>query len=544
MQSIRIDSILGGHSALANFAGKGQFRASIGIDPAQPIDDGDSVFSTEASGLLRPAASSKISGTTLASAPLWFIPNPKDAFTYVYDANGSAYTLNTSSVLTALSDGGSLAGALGNGGEYYDNYIYFAKNTDVARYGPLNGVPTFNGTYWTGTLSLAALTNTAYPTTNKSRIQLPNHVMHRHSDGKLYFIDVSGNQGIINYIKTTKGSVEGDTNSGSTLAALTFGYGLWPTALESYGSSLAVAIIEMSENLKQDPAGKLAIWDTTSSSFNEITWVEYPDPLITALKNSNGRLFIFSGNYHAKGWRCMQYMGGYSFKEVYYSETGEPPLPGAVDAILNQILVGTHTTIPVSDGVVTSVGLHKAALGTGVFNIMRSTGGNASTTVTAVLPVSEGASTPIEFGFYSPIIGWTQAGDGSTGASHGIDQQQSAYNNAPSVWWSQMYRIGQPFQIERIRIPLASGITASTTITPTLYFDDGQASQALTVINSTTITAAAESGFGRVANVKLAGDGTNIMRGQNNFWLELVWSGQGVATVGLPILIEFDTVPD
>ena len=544
MQTIRIDSILGGQSPMANFSAKGQFRASIGIDPAQPIDDSDSVTSTVASGLLRPVASQKISGSTITGAPLWMVPNPKDGFTYVYDAHGSAYTINTSNTVTALSDAGTLTSSLGNGAEYYDNYIYFFKNTDVARYGPLNGVPGFNGTFWTGTLGLAALTNTAYPTTFKSNLQLPNHVGHRHSDGKLYFIDVSGNQGIINKISTTKVTVEGDTNSGSALAALTFGYGLWPTDIESYGSSIAISIIEASNTLKRDPVGKIAFWDTTATSFNEITWVEYPDPLITALANANGALFVFSGSYKARGWRCMQYIGGYSFKEVYYSETGEPPLPGAVDAIMNQIIVGGHTTIPVSDGTVTSIGLHKAALGRGVFNIMRATGGNSSTTVTSVLPINEGVNTPIEMGFYTPTIGWTQAGDGSTGVSHGIDQQGTQYNNAPSVWWSSVYRIGQPFQIDRIRIPLATPMAANMTITPKLYFDDGAASQSLTVINNTTITSAAETGFGRVASIKLGGDGTNIMRGQNNFWLELVWSGSAVATVGLPIMIEFDITPD
>jgi len=55
-RTIRIESILGGHSPTTHFGGAGQFRASLGIDPAQPIDDADGVFSTIGSGLLRPAA--------------------------------------------------------------------------------------------------------------------------------------------------------------------------------------------------------------------------------------------------------------------------------------------------------------------------------------------------------------------------------------------------------------------------------------------------------------------------------------------------------
>jgi hypothetical protein len=94
LQTIRIESILGGQSDLANFAREDQFRASMGIDPAQPIDDDDSATSSVASGFLRPAASEKFSGTTITAAPLWMTTNPKDTNVYVYDALGSAYTID------------------------------------------------------------------------------------------------------------------------------------------------------------------------------------------------------------------------------------------------------------------------------------------------------------------------------------------------------------------------------------------------------------------------------------------------------------------
>lgn len=527
--NIQFETILGGHSPTANFSGAGQFRASLGIDPAQPIDDSDTAYSTIASGLLRPAASEKFSGTTITSTPLWIITNPKDSNVYVYDAQGSAYTVDsTLTTVTALSDAGHLNSSLGNGCEYYDNYIYFFKNIDVARYGPLNGAPVFNPTYWTGTLSKTALVNTTYPTTFKNNLQIPNHPAHRHSDGILYFGDVVGNQGYLHYIATTKTTVEGDTNDGSTYQKLPFGYGLWPTSIESYGSDLAVALYEGSNTGLRQKHAKIAFWDTTSNNFNKITWVEFPDAIITAMKNVNGVLYVVSGNYKTRGFRITRFLGGYSFEEVFYSETGEPCLQGAIDAVLNRVVFGSHTTVPESDGCVYGIGLQKASLSTGLFNIMRSTGGNSSTNVTAVAFVDA-----TELGFYVPVIGWTQAGEGSTGVSHGLDKQLTAYNNAPSVWWSSVQRIGKRFKITKIRIPLAQTLTSNMTLIAKLYFDDGQTSKTLTTINSTNYPSKTHV----VQNIEGA-------TGENNFWLELKWSGSALLTVGLPISVEGETYDD
>ena len=532
MPTITTESILGGHSPTTHFASKGQFRSSLGIDPAQPIDDADSVYSTIASGLIRPVASQKFSGTTINSAPLWLVANPKDANVYVYDARSSAYTIDaTFTTVTALNDAGALSG-LGNGAEYYDNYIYFATSTDITRYGPLNGTPAFIPAYWTGTLSKTALVATTYPTTFKNNLRLPNHILKRHSDGKLYIADVVGNIGQLHYIATTKTTVEGDTNNSSTYGALTSlgGYGLWPTAMESYGTDLAVALYEgNASNLRQSRA-KIAFWDTTSTTYNKIVWVEFPDQVITAMKNVNGVLFVVSGNFNSRGFRVSKFVGGYSFQEVWYSEVGEPCLPGAIDGILNRALIGSHTNVPESDGCVWSSGLEKGSLGSGFFNIMRSTGGTSSTSVTSVLVADND-----ELGFVVPIIGWTQAGEGSTGISHGLDKQLTTYNNAPSVWWDQVYRIGQPFKLTKIRLLLAQAIGANMTIIPKIYTDDGAGTTyTLTTINNTNYP------NGEV-NIPLL---LQNVTGKHNFWLELRWTGSALCTVNLPIKYDFEILDD
>ena len=523
IQTIVISSILGGMSPTSHFASSNQFRASMGVDPAQPIDDSDTAYSTVASGLLRPVASEKFSSTTIGSAPLWIVTNPKNSNVYVLDALGSAYTVNdTLTTITAIADAGELSNGIGNGAEYYDNYVYFAKNTTIARIGPLNGSTTINGDYWVTTLAKTALVNTTYPTTAKNGLQIPNHPLHRHSDGRLYFGDVVGNQGYLHYIATTKTTVEGDTNNSSTYQALAFGYGLWPTSIESYGSDLSVALYEGSNTGLRQKHAKMAFWDTSSSSFNKNTWVEFPDAIITAQKNINGTLFVASGNYQTKGFRITKFIGGYSYQEVYYSETGEPPLQGAFEGVLNRLVFGTNTNVPESDGVVHSIGLQKNILGSGLFNVMRATGGNSSTTVTSV-----SFADATENGFYVPIIGWTD------GTSHGLDKQGTAYNNAPSVWWSQMFRIGQPFKITKIIIPLAQAVGANMIVTPKIYTDDGANSTTLTTINNTNY-----SGKYTVMQ-KPSG-----LTGQNNFWLELRWTGSALCTVNLPITIEFELIPE
>lgn len=541
MPKILIQTILGGNSVTTNFAQATQMRASLGIDPGQPIDDLDTKYSTIASGLIRPTASQKFSGSTITSAPLWTISNPKNGNVYVYDAASSAYTIDaTMTTVTALSDAGTLSG-LGNGADYYDNYQYFATATDITRYGPLNGAPGFVVNYWTSVLGKTALQNTTYPTTFKNNIRLPNHFLKRTSNGYLWIADVVGNNGTLHYIKTTKSSVEGDTDNGSTYNAVTMGYGLWPTALEqANGTDIAIALYEGSTaNLRQARA-KVAFWNMTSTNINKIIFCEFPDQIITALRNVNGVLYAFSGNVNAQGWRLSRHTGSYSFQEVYYSETGEPPLPGAVDGILNRVLAGTFTTVPESDGVVTAYGLQKSALGQGVFNIMRSTGGNSSTSVTSLLVADNN-----EMGFSTPIIGWTQAGEGSTGASHGYDKQGTQYNNAPSVAWSQTFRIGQKFKITKIRIPLAQAVAANMTITPTIYVDDGITSyvggvaQGLAVINNTNYPI--PTGGIAPRNIVMR---PQSMTGEHNFWLELRWTGSALLTVSLPILIEYELTDD
>lgn len=532
-QTILIESVLGGQSPTTYFASKDQYMRGYGFDPAGI----NSAVYQKVSGVLNPVGIVPTSnGTTINAAPLWIVDNPKDVNVYFYDNQGSAYTYiaSTNSTL-GISDGGSLSNSTGNGAEYYDNYVYFAKNTTIARYGPLDGTPAFDGDYWSTTLSKTALTNTTYPIRfSVAAPLLPNHVMHRHSDGKLYIADVQGNQGYIHLISTTKTTVEGDTDAGSTFGKLTFGYGLYPTSIESYGSSLAISLIEfkgsnVSNSVNRSTRAKLAFWDTTSQNFNSITWVEFPDPIITALKNVNGVLYIISCNYNSLGFRVSRYIGGNSIEEVAYIEDGVVPIQGGVDASTKRLLFGssaTTTQIPI----VYSYGLQKSALGQGLHAVMRavnSAGTNSTGVAVTALRLLNGTL----FQDY-PIIGLAAPTGNTLNVVYGTFSSNTPIYNA--LFWSSMFRIGRQFKIKKIRIPLGQAVAAGMSVTPKIYIDDGVTSQTLVAIDNTSYPNAER-------NIVIKPIG---LTGSNNFWLELSWSGTVACIVGLPISIEYEIIPD
>ena len=542
---INIESIFGGQSELRYFGGKDQFQSSYAIDPDLPSSDSSPQIYGP-SGFLRPVSSQRID-FSFAGTPMWMVSNPKDDLVYVLDSTGSAYTLQPDGyTITALSDGGSLSSGSGNGAAYHKNYIYIFKNTDVARYGPLNGTPVYNGSYWVGSpLSTTALTNTTYPSLVRATKALPNHPAHFHSsDGRLYFGDVVANQGTIHYIDTTKTTVEGDTNEASKYNALDLPHGYWPIDIESYGTDLAIALYEGSnDSVTLQRKAKLSFWDTTATNFNKIIDVEFPDPIITALQNVNGVLWVFSGQLGVLGTRICKFIGGYSFEQVAFINDSEPPFPGATTALLNRVLfAGTVASVKDAAGpaCVWAYG-SKTGKYTGLFNVMGATASGATTDITSLAVVSQlgglGVST---VGLQVPIIGWNTG----TGVPFGIDRQTDAYGSVNPIWRSQTYRIGRPFKITKIRIPLANNIADSTRIiVPKIFIDEARSSYTLTTINSTNYPND-DAGGAVIAAPKNIVIRPDAVVGQHNFFLELTWSGSSLITVGLPITIEYEILND
>lgn len=522
--NIQIESVFNGQTEFAAYGAKDQFLAAYNIDPDQPIAD-TGVNSYRASGYLRPASVQKIdSSTAIAGAPMWFVSNPKNDSVYVYGSTGSVYALNPDGYTITATTGLDVADSLGNGAEYYDNYIYLARTTDIARYGPLNGAPALTTSYWVGTLSKTALVNTTYPTLKLATKTLPNHVLHRHSDGRLYIADVVGNQGYLHYIKTTKTAVEGDTDDGSTYLALDFPWGWWPIDMETYGTDLAVSLYEGSnDTVTLQKRAKLTFWDTTSDNYSKIIDVEFPDPIITALENVNGVLYTFSGQLGIKGTRVCRFVGGYSFQQVAYIEDSEPPFPGATDHILNRVFFGGTVEYINSGSSLPCVWAMGSKTGkfSGLFNIMGCSQSTSATEITSLAVIDQDG-----FNFQIPVVGWFD------GTNRGIDRQTNDYGRINSIFRSQVFRIGRPFQITKIRLSFGQAIAANMTLTPKIYVDEESSNFTLVTINNTNYPNSE-----RQITLRSTSTSGDIV-GKHNFFLELTWSGSALLTVILPISIE------
>lgn len=500
----QVDSILGGWSVTEYYNQPNQFMSSIGIDPEMPVDD----TKTRPCGLIRPTAMAKFSGTEVTGVPLWFVTNAKTDTTYCYASDGKVHTItNALAMGTALT---TITSSAGNGAAYYNNYIYFAKNTDVARYGPLDGTPAMTQAFWTSTLSETALTNTTYPTIQG--VSIPNHPMCYHQN-RLYFGDVnSSGIGILNMINTKKTTYEGDTDDTTVPSAynvLDFNYQWFPTCIETFGNEIAIGVIEgTSTSIKQGNA-KVLFWDTIATTTAPNRIVELPDPLVTAMKFVNGILYVFSGS-GTGGMRISRYLGGQQFEELFYLDDQFPPLQGAVDYNINRIVWGASTTTPAVSASVMSLGSKVRQMGMGVHNILRTTSAGSTPNCTAVKFIQQGSKV-------QPIAGWTD------GTAKGLDKLSTTHGT--SIWRSRLERVGQTFSIKEIRIPLAQAVAANQTITVKVLTDDQSTTDTVATINSTNYSTSQ-----RYITIYPQGVG-----GNNNFLLELTFSGTALATVALPI---------
>jgi len=509
-QTFTINSVLAGWGTSDYFYQQGQFSNSIGIDPEMPKDD----LTTRPSGLLRPTSMAKFSGTEITGAPLWIETNNKDTNAHVYTYDGKVHTVSSGLTMgTALNSGNALTTASGNGLAYYNNYLYGASNTDIWRYGPLNGTPALTQNFWTSTLALTALSNYTYPSIKG--IKIPNHAMFVHpSNSRLYFCDMnSDNVGMISMIKTKKVTYEGDTNDTvvpSAYKVLDTYYGWLPTCLSNLGNEIAMGLIDGSSATVKQGNAKVVFWDLLASSTSYSRIAELPDPLITAMKTVNGQLYVFSGSASG-GMRVSRYLGGQQFEEIYYADDQVPPFQGAVDYMINRIVFGCSTTTPATSASVMALGSRVRNLNMGVHNILKSTSAGATPLVTACKYITQGSNT-------QPIVGF------SDGSSKGLDKISTTYGT--SIWRSQIFSLGRNGKIEKIRIPFANAVGANMTLTVKMYADDLSSNVTLGTITNSTHSGARE--------VVLYGQASNF---KNNFLIELTWSGTALLTVSFPIEI-------
>lgn len=538
-QKIRIESILGGESGNANFSTEDQFRSSFGINPLLPIYDVLPIspsyeYDGKPSGYLRPTPSVTLTTGTLSStASICTIDgSPRGGKLYLNDSSGSLYTFDPlTNQTTALSDGGSLSNSSFGTVAYYDNYVYVTKNTTVARYGPLSGTAGFDGDYFGTTLGLSSLTQGSYPQ-NSNGLTFPFHILHRHSDGKLYITDVVGGNGSLSRIGTTKTSVEGDTNNGSAFNIVNFGYGFYPTAIESYGDSLVVGLYEGPYEFAKN--AKLAFWDTVSQNINSITTVEFPDQFILSIKNINGTLFIISSNsygYNFTGiqtFRLSRYVGGSSV-ETIKTFLGEIPAQGSICSSDNKLFFGTFSYQEDRASVIMYVPETNST-----FAI---TGCENGRFISAISPLPNSQNGSKILTAWRDITINNQTGLDSNNTE---DASATDYEAVHKKFWSQVSRIGYPFKITKIRLPVVSGETdTSTLLTGTnvevsVWTDDRV---------QNTVGTITETAFGTSERAIVLRPPTTIT-GNYNFWLEIKWNSSNNCVFALPIIIEYEPLDD
>jgi hypothetical protein len=214
----------------------------------------------------------KVSGTTVTDLVKWAVSGaPYDSNIYFYSENGKLYVQNGSGTWSLLR---SVSNSHGQGLEMFQDYLYYATDTDVGRYGPLDGSPTFNDTWGstTGVLS-------------------------------------EGGAGTINNTSTTKfaplkvftgGMAFGNGNQlswwdGSVFVTdmLTFLPGVNVRALEITDQYLVIGVWR-GTSVTSNEFGRLYFWDGASVTFNQ--FVNIPQGGCMALLNYKNRILTFAGS--------------------------------------------------------------------------------------------------------------------------------------------------------------------------------------------------------------------------------------------------------
>lgn len=439
----------------------------------------------------------------------------------LYTSGGSF--LSYSSALSAETLITSPSIGNGNGMAYYNNYIYLATNTNIDRYGPLNGTPAYTSNVWTGATlgTQTALTNTTYGF--QSSYAFPNHPMVVHGDGAMYVCDYINGQGKIHRVKTTKTTFEGDTNNSSLYGALTLPFGFLPTDIQSYGIDLVILAVQTTDTTVNQGRSAMFFWDGSAVNFYKGP-LYLPDALATALEVSNGQLYVWTGNAQG-GVRLSKYIGGDSIQEVFFHEEGTPPPPGATSVYGSRLYWGNHITYPSDILGLFAYGSKTERLPAGLHCVAKAT--NSSTTspaITAILPAQQSS------GSRNKLIVAYRA-DGEYGIS-----KYSTTGTYSAVWRSLLENTGGKFKIRDIRIPLGTAVATGMSIVPKILMDNGSTTVTLPTISETLYSGAKK--------IVYHGLELNECVGQDNFLLELTWGGTVALPVTTPILITYETYDD
>lgn len=535
-----INNILKGIAPTYYFGEAGTYLGGCAIDP-------DIKVNGRIGGAITPSNyemdSSSVNGV------MWFETNDVDDNTYYYTKDGDFGYIDTSGNVSEISE---LSGSSGNGLAYYNNYYYIAKDTDIARYGPLDGSAVIEDNWWSAQDNLEKLNNKQYATVGE--YQIPNHCLYVHPDSQLYVADYQG-QGTIHRLKmidrmeitgasgtfyvgeqVTGGTSsaratifnvedgvlslaarigefeEGETINGTTdgeatvsnyqvgnqpilkeMNALTWSFEEYPVAMAALGTSILILSMKSSEGLNKGSA-VMYLWDTFDIQ-GFYGAINLPYPVATAVKTYNGIPYIWGGDN--EGYSLSRYIGGESLEPFLYIDNGNIPLQGAVAAQHNKILWGSSQTYPEDRGCVWS--WSSRARFSGLHNIA-----SAGNQVSAIRPQDLDGRLLIS-------------------SDDGIYTAGGEYD---SIWRSEMISFGRLFNINEIYIPIAASITGSDKITVTLYYDN----ETVTDVHEITSDTYSDN----IIKISPKAEGVQ------NFFIEIKVEAENKIPIIMPISIDYD----
>lgn len=505
----QIISIFGGWAPTYEASSEDQFLLSIGIDP----EFKDTNFQRPL-GAIVPMIYTEFSGAELTGAPMWVSGAQTSTGLFVYGLDGTvvSYAGGTLTGEVGIAGLSPNYGGAGNGMVVWNDYVYCATASTVARYGPLSASsPTFQFNYWVDSLGMSSLTNSDYPATRN--VTYPNHVLVPHNDGRTYVLDYDGANGRLHSFTTDSDGTDGS----ATFSDVTFPPGMMPMAAASYGTDLAIVLSPQatftSGVVPRAGNAVLALWDAVPGN-RPYRYIPISEPLATAIKVKNGELFVFAGNIDTNV-KVLKYLGGYSFQTVTELDEGTPPPAGAVDSEGEMLAWGGHVTVPGARA--------------GVFTLGHRSGKLPNTALHNIGKISDSGTFPfvsclkfIQRGKY-PVIGW------SSDSGKGLDKQ-SATGTVGALWRSRVFNVGRPFVVRRVVIPLADPVSSGVNIAPKLYLDNEEKTYSLTAITPTDYSSSER---------QIDYQGLTAT-GRDNFYLELDFQGTTVDPVLLPIRIEIE----
>lgn len=502
----QIKSIAGGQAPFWGLGGDDQYTTALAIDPEEAL--GSRIIS---SGVIAPVRHVDFSGEYLSGAPMWITSAPTTTGVYVYDANGTIVTYN--STLGGEMGMGLLEGGEGQGMVAYNDYLYMANTTSIVRFGQLSATGPAFADYWITTLGMSSLTDTQYP--SERDVTYPNHVMHIHNDGRVYVAEYDGANGRIHSFITDNDGTDGSAR----YIDLTLPPGQMPTAIESYGTDLAILCCAEGDYTGANPTpgdSALFLWDATPGN-RFYRRIPIKEPLATAMQNKNGVLYVVAGK-RGFGFKVFRYLGGYSFETLAEVNEGSPPPQGAIDISGNMLAWGGYNTYPTAAAGMFTYGHRSGRLPSDSLNhkarISDTSGATPTVSCLKFLQPSRNA-----------VMGWR------TATTYGLDKAGTTGDSYASIFKSQIFQVGAEFELRRVVMPLTAGVASGVTITPTIYVDDEAYSEALPIINTTNY---ADSE--RIIDVS-----DLAIHGYSNFYLQLAFTGTTEIGVALPITFEVES---